>query len=436
MAFELEKEYSDNIPVIKVIGVGGGGGNAVNRMVKMGVRSVEFIAVNTDDHVLQFSSANQKIQIGEKITHGKGAGSKPDVGREAAEENREEIQAVLKDTDMVFITAGMGGGTGTGAAPVVAEIAQEMGILTVAIVTKPFAFEGRKRMEQAEQGIARLREHVDSLIVVPNERLKFASEQRITLKNAFDIADDVLRQGVQSISDLILIPGLVNLDFADVTSIMKDAGYAHMGIGFATGKEKAEEAARMAITSPLLETSIDGAKGVIVNITASADIGLDEISLASSMITDQADADANIIWGAVLDENMEDEMSVTVIATGFASDDDFALRMDNNDKQTTNGRRGSYSRQSTPEPRRGGYSSQSQSRDTRDSRDNYNSRESRDSYSSRNESYSSRDSYSSRSDSYDSRDSRDSYSSRVTTINKLFADVSVFRHVCFMQFVF
>ncbi len=413
MAFELEKEYSDNIPVIKVIGVGGGGGNAVNRMVKMGVRSVEFIAVNTDDHVLQFSSANQKIQIGEKITHGKGAGSKPDVGREAAEENREEIQAVLKDTDMVFITAGMGGGTGTGAAPVVAEIAQEMGILTVAIVTKPFAFEGRKRMEQAEQGIARLREHVDSLIVVPNERLKFASEQRITLKNAFDIADDVLRQGVQSISDLILIPGLVNLDFADVTSIMKDAGYAHMGIGFATGKEKAEEAARMAITSPLLETSIDGAKGVIVNITASADIGLDEISLASSMITDQADADANIIWGAVLDENMEDEMSVTVIATGFASDDDFALRMDNNnDKQTANGRRGSYSRQSTPEPRRGGYSSQSQSRDTRDSRDNYNSRESRDSYSSRNESYSSRDSYSSRSDSYDSRDSRDSYSSR------------------------
>ncbi len=323
MAFELEKEFSDNVPVIKVIGVGGGGGNAVNRMVKTGVRSVEFIAVNTDDHVLQFSSAGQKIQIGEKITHGKGAGSKPEIGREAAEENREEIQAVLKDTDMVFITAGMGGGTGTGAAPVVAEIAQEMGILTVAIVTKPFAFEGKRRMEQAEQGIARLREHVDSLIVVPNERLKFASEQRITLKNAFDLADDVLRQGVQSISDLILVPGLVNLDFADVTAIMKDAGYAHMGIGFASGKEKAEEAARMAITSPLLETSIDGAKGVIVNITASADIGLDEITLASSMITDQADADANIIWGAVLDENMEDEMSVTVIATGFADSDAF-----------------------------------------------------------------------------------------------------------------
>lgn len=344
MAFELEKEYSDNIPVIKVIGVGGGGGNAVNRMVKMGVRSVEFIAVNTDDHVLQFSSASQKIQIGEKITHGKGAGSKPEIGREAAEENREEIQAVLKDTDMVFITAGMGGGTGTGAAPVVAEIAKEMGILTVAIVTKPFAFEGKRRMEQAEQGIARLRDHVDSLIVVPNERLKFASEQRITLKNAFDLADDVLRQGVQSISDLILIPGLVNLDFADVTAIMKEAGYAHMGIGFATGKEKAEEAARMAITSPLLETSIDGAKGVIVNITASADIGLDEISLASSMITDQADADANIIWGAVLDENMEDEMSVTVIATGFSASDDFVKA---EQSKKTNARQASVDRRSS-----------------------------------------------------------------------------------------
>ncbi len=335
MAFELEKEYGNNIPVIKVIGVGGGG-NAVNRMVKMGVRCVEFIAVNTDDHVLQFSNASQKIQIGEKITHGKGAGSKPEVGREAAEENREEITDVLKDTDMVFITAGMGGGTGTGAAPVVAEIAKDMGILTVAIVTKPFAFEGKKRMEQAEAGIAALRDHVDSLIVVPNERLKYASEQRITLKNAFDLADDVLRQGVQSISDLILIPGLVNLDFADVTAIMNNAGYAHMGIGYAQGKDKAEEAARMAITSPLLETSIDGAKGVIVNITASADIGLDEIDVASAMITDQADPDANIIWGAVLDENLEDEMSVTVIATGFAS---FDKKEDNRSSS-----RASYSR--------------------------------------------------------------------------------------------
>lgn len=326
MAFEIEKEFGNDIPVIKVIGVGGGGGNAVNRMVKMGVQCVDFVAVNTDDHVLQFSSAGTKIKIGEKITHGKGAGSKPEVGRQAAEENREEIEAVLKDTDMVFITAGMGGGTGTGAAPIVAEIAKSMGILTTAIVTKPFAFEGKKRMEQAEAGIAALRENVDSLIVVPNERLKYASEQRITLKNAFELADDVLRQGVQSISDLILIPGLVNLDFADVTAIMQNAGYAHMGIGYATGKDKADEAARMAITSPLLETSIGGAKGVIVNITASPDIGLDEIDTASAMITEQADPDANIIWGAVLDENMEDEMSVTVIATGFNAGNDSTVR--------------------------------------------------------------------------------------------------------------
>lgn len=326
MAFEIEKEFGNDIPVIKVIGVGGGGGNAVNRMVKMGVQCVDFVAINTDDHVLQFSSAGTKIKIGEKITHGKGAGSKPEVGRQAAEENREEIEAILKDTDMVFITAGMGGGTGTGAAPIVAEIAKSMGILTTAIVTKPFAFEGKKRMEQAEAGIAALRENVDSLIVVPNERLKYASEQRITLKNAFELADDVLRQGVQSISDLILIPGLVNLDFADVTAIMHDAGYAHMGIGYATGKDKAEEAARMAITSPLLETSISGAKGVIVNITASPEIGLDEIDTASAMITEQADSDANIIWGAVLDENMEDEMSVTVIATGFGAGSEATMR--------------------------------------------------------------------------------------------------------------
>ena len=311
-------------------------------MVKMGVQCVDFVAINTDDHVLQFSSAGTKIKIGEKITHGKGAGSKPEVGRQAAEENREEIEAVLKDTDMVFITAGMGGGTGTGAAPIVAEIAKSMGILTTAIVTKPFAFEGKKRMEQAEAGIAALRENVDSLIVVPNERLKYASEQRITLKNAFELADDVLRQGVQSISDLILIPGLVNLDFADVTAIMHDAGYAHMGIGYSTGKDKAEEAARMAITSPLLETSISGAKGVIVNITASADIGLDEIDTASAMITEQADPDANIIWGAVLDENMEDEMSVTVIATGFGASNDNSMRDPRNSRNRTASRNDSF----------------------------------------------------------------------------------------------
>lgn len=320
MNFEIDKDHSNNIPVIKVVGVGGGGGNAVNRMVEMGVRSVEFIAINTDDHVLQFSKAETKLKIGEKITHGKGAGSRPEVGAQAAEENREEITEFLKGADMVFITAGMGGGTGTGAAPVVAEIAKSMGILTVAIVTKPFSFEGKKRMDFAEAGIASLRENVDSLIVVPNERLKSATTERITLKNAFDMADDVLRQGVQSISDLILVPGLVNLDFADVTSIMKDAGYAHMGIGNATGKDKAEDAAKLAITSPLLETSIDGAKGLIVNITASNDIGLDEIDAASNMITSHADSDATIIWGAVLDDSLEDTMSVTVIATGFASD--------------------------------------------------------------------------------------------------------------------
>lgn len=322
MAFELEEDYSGNLPVIKVIGVGGGGGNAVNRMVNGGVQCVEFVAINTDDHVLQTSKAHQKIHIGEKLTHGKGAGSKPEVGQKAAVENADEITAMLKDTDMVFITAGMGGGTGTGAAPVVAQIAKQMGILTVAIVTKPFGFEGKHRMEQAEAGISELKNYVDSLVIVPNERLKCVSEQRITLKNAFEVADDVLRQGVQSISDLILIPGLVNLDFADVTAVMQDAGLAHMGVGYAQGKDKAEKAAEMAISSPLLETSIKGAKGLVVNITASEDIGLDEITTASEMITEQADEDANIIWGAVLDENMDDEIRVTVIATGFGKGDE------------------------------------------------------------------------------------------------------------------
>lgn len=318
MGFEFENDF-DNIVQIKVIGVGGGGGNALDRMVTTGVKSVEFISVNTDKQALLRSKASQKIQIGEKITHGKGAGSKPEVGQKAAEESSEDIAAALKGTDMVFITAGMGGGTGTGAAPIVAEIARDMGILTIGIVTKPFAFEGKRRMSQAEKGIEALREHVDSLVVIPNERLKFASEQRITLINAFTVADDVLRQGVQSISDLILLPGLVNLDFADVTAVMKDAGYAHMGVGRSSGKDKAEIAANMAISSPLLETAISGAKGVIINITSSPDIGLDEIETASTMIADQADSEANIIWGAAFDENMEDEMSVTVIATGFVN---------------------------------------------------------------------------------------------------------------------
>ncbi len=324
MAFELENDF-DSIVQIKVIGVGGGGGNALDRMVMSGVKCVEFVSVNTDKQALQRSKATQKIQIGEKITHGKGAGSKPEIGQKAAEENREEIAQAIKGTDMVFITAGMGGGTGTGAAPVVAEIAREMGVLTIGIVTKPFAFEGKRRMEQAERGIENLREHVDSLVIIPNERLKYASEQRITLLNAFAVADDVLRQGVQSISDLILLPGLVNLDFADVTAVMKDAGYAHMGVGRASGKDKAEAAANMAISSPLLETAINGAKGVIINITSSPDVGLDEIDVASALITEQADSEANIIWGAAFDETMEDEIKVTVIATGFPTNGAAAL---------------------------------------------------------------------------------------------------------------
>lgn len=319
MAFAVEQEMMEYLPVIKVIGVGGGGGNAINRMVKMEVQNVEFIAINTDEHVLRFSKANQKIQIGEKLTRGKGAGSKPEIGKKAAEESREDIAALLKDTDMVFVTAGMGGGTGTGAAPVIAQIAKDMGILTVAVVTKPFGFEGKKRMAQAEQGIAELAAAVDSLIIVPNDRLRLVSDQSITLQNAFSIADDVLRQGVQSISDLILIPGLVNLDFADVTSIMKDAGKAHMGIGRATGKDKAKVAAEMAVSSPLLESTIDGASGLLVNITAGPTATLDEIYEASQSITEKANEDASIIWGAVINDNMDDEISVTVIATGFDS---------------------------------------------------------------------------------------------------------------------
>ena len=318
MPYQLDYEINDGV-IIKVVGVGGGGGNAVNRMVDAGVQGVEFISINTDVQALNRSQAMQKIQIGEKMTQGKGAGSKPEIGEKAAEESREVIAETLRGSDMVFVTAGMGGGTGTGAASVIAEIAKDMGILTVGIVTKPFKFEGKRRMEQAENGIAALREHVDSLIVIPNERLKEVSEEKITLLNAFIMADDVLRQGVQSISDLIKFPGLVNLDFADVTSVMKDAGYAHMGVGRATGRDKAELAAKAAISSPLLETSIKGAKGVIINITSSPDIGLDEIDTASSMIAEQAHPDSNIIWGTAFDENMADEMQITVIATGFAS---------------------------------------------------------------------------------------------------------------------
>lgn len=337
MPFQYDDDI-DEVVQIKVIGVGGGGGNAVNQMVNSGVQGVEFIAINTDKMALVRSQATNKIQIGEKITKGQGAGSKPEIGQKAAEESREEICAAIKGTDMIFITAGMGGGTGTGAAPVVAQMAKEMGILTVGIVTKPFSFEGKRRMQQAEAGIAALREHVDSLVIIPNERLKLVSEQRITLLNGFAIADDVLRQGVQSISELIQVPGLINLDFADVTSVMKDAGYAHMGVGRASGKDKAVNAANMAISSPLLETSIRGARGVIINITASPDIGLDEVEQASEMIHAAAHEDANIIWGAGFNDEMNDEMSVTVIATGFAEDRSAEQALENDVKEAESSR--------------------------------------------------------------------------------------------------
>ena len=317
MAFGLETG-PENVVSIKVIGVGGGGNNVVNRMVRSGVKSVEFIAVNTDKQALTSSSAGYKIQIGEKLTHGQGAGSNPDVGRKSAEESRNQISKALEDTDMVFITAGKGGGTGTGAAPVVAEIAREQGVLTVGVVTKPFAFEGRKRMTQAEQGIEELRSKVDSLVIIPNERLKYATDQKITFANAFEIADDVLRQAVQSISDLIRDTGFINLDFADVSAVMKDAGLAHMGVGRAAGKGKAEEAARMAISSPLLETSINGARGVLINVTGSMDMGLEEVEQAASLVQDAVHPDALTIFGATFDEELDDEMRVTVIATGFA----------------------------------------------------------------------------------------------------------------------
>ena len=321
MAYELAQEYS-NVVQIKVIGVGGGGGNAVNRMVDAGLKGVEFIAINTDSMALYHSKADQKIQIGEKATQGKGAGANPDVGAKAAEESRDLIVDAIKTADMVFITSGMGGGTGTGAAPIVAQIAKEMDILTVGIVTKPFSFEGKRRMEQAEIGIAALRENVDSLVVIPNERLQYVSDTKITLTNAFNIADDVLRQGVQSISELISIPALVNLDFADVTAVMKNSGYAHMGVGIATGKDKAEVAANAAITSKLIETSMNGSKGVIINITGPSDIGLEEVTAASAIVAEAADENANIIWGAQIDDSLEDEIRVTVIATGAPSEND------------------------------------------------------------------------------------------------------------------
>ncbi len=316
MAFGMDLG-PDSVVNIKVVGVGGGGNNVVNRMVRTGTKGVDFIAVNTDKQALSVSSATYKIQIGEKLTNGQGAGSDPEIGRKSAEENRTQISKALEDADMVFITAGMGGGTGTGAAPIVADIAKEMGVLTVGVVTKPFKFEGMRRMKQAEMGIADLRSKVDSLVIIPNERLKLATDQKITMLNAFEIADDVLQQAVQSISDLIKNTGFINLDFADVSAVMKDAGRAHMGVGRAAGKTKAEEAAKMAISSPLLETSINGAKGVLINVTGSMDIGLEEVETAANLVQEAAHPEANIIFGAAFDETLEDEIRVTVIATGF-----------------------------------------------------------------------------------------------------------------------
>ena len=316
MIFEHDNSFESGVN-IKVIGVGGGGNNAVDRMIAANIRGVEFIAVNTDRQVLRKSAAPNQLVIGEKITKGFGAGANPEIGARSAEESIEEIKAMLAGADMVFVTAGMGGGTGTGAAPIVAKAAKEMDILTVAIVTKPFGFEGKRRMVQADAGIAELKQYVDALVVIPNERLKQVSDTRITLSNAFEVADDVLRRGVQSISELINVPGYINLDFADVTSVMNNAGYAHMGVGSATGKDKAEHAARMAISSPLLETSIKGATGILISISASPDVGLEDVDLATTMVYNEASPDANIIWGVAFDPELDDEIKITLIATGF-----------------------------------------------------------------------------------------------------------------------
>ena len=308
---------SSYLAVIKVVGVGGGGTNAVNRMVDAGLKGVEFIAVNTDAQALLMCDADVKIHIGGKITRGLGAGANPEVGREAAEENRDELREALKGADMVFVTAGKGGGTGTGAAPVIAEIARELGALTVGVVTKPFTFEGRQRGAQAEGGIEALSRKVDTLIIIPNDRLLQVVERRTSIIEAFKVADDVLRQGVQGITDLITVPGLINLDFADVRTIMRNAGSALMGIGVASGENRGTEAARAAISSPLLESSIEGATGILLNITGGDSMGLFEVNEAAEVISGAADGEANVIFGAVIDPDLKDEMRVTVIATGF-----------------------------------------------------------------------------------------------------------------------
>ena len=312
----------DQVAKIKVIGVGGGGNNAVNRMIESGVKGVEFIVANTDLQVLNCSKAPTKIQIGEKVTRGLGAGANPDIGAQSAEENKAEIAETLRGADMVFVTAGMGGGTGTGAAPIVAQAAKEMGILTIGVVTKPFTFEGKKRLAQAERGIASLKGKVDTLVVIPNDKLLQIIDRKTSINEAFRMADDVLRQGVQGISDLISVPGVINLDFADVRTIMLNQGMAHMGIGSASGENRAEDAAKQAIQSPMLETSIEGARGIIINITGGSDMGLHEANTAAELVQRSADPEANIIFGTVIDESMGDELQITVIATGFEKEDE------------------------------------------------------------------------------------------------------------------
>ncbi len=312
--FDIEMEQYASI---KVVGIGGGGGNAVNRMIAAGLKGVDFCAVNTDAQALYLANAATKIQIGEQLTKGLGAGANPEIGRKAAEESRDALEAMLKGADMVFVTAGMGGGTGTGAAPVVAEVARKIGALTVGVVTKPFTFEGNKRKQQAEEGMTVLKEKVDTLITIPNDRLLQIVEKKTPLLEAFRVADDVLRQGVQGISDLIAVPGLINLDFADVRTIMAETGPALMGVGQGTGENRAAEAAKAATSSPLLEVSIEGAKGVLINITGGSDISLYEVEEAASIVSSYADPEANIIFGSVIDDNFKDQVRVTVIATGF-----------------------------------------------------------------------------------------------------------------------
>ena len=322
MTFEHDDTNSSGVK-IEVIGVGGGGNNAVNRMINSNIKGVEFVAINTDAQVLKKSDATTKLAIGQKLTNGFGAGANPQIGARAAEESIDEIKKILEDADMVFVTAGMGGGTGTGAAPVVARLAREAGALTVGIVTKPFTFEGKRRMAQAIAGIKELSQYVDSLVVIPNDRLcQMPDTPRITLQNAFEIADGVLSQGTRSISDRINVPSFINLDFADVSSVMKDAGYAHMGVGVGTGKDKAEDAARNAISSPLLESSIAGARGVLISVVASSDVSLADVEIASTMISAEAAPDANVIWGVNFDDEMDDSMRVTIIATGFDKKND------------------------------------------------------------------------------------------------------------------